>query len=129
MDETLLETFENPGEQDYLITIELPEFTALCPLTGNPDFAVIIVTYVPDRLCVELKSIKQFIASFRSDGVFHEAVTNSIFSTLSRLLQPKFLRVIGDFNRRGNVKTVVTVQKTFREFSGVTIPDYKPKAL
>ncbi|MFC1562401.1 preQ(1) synthase, partial [candidate division KSB1 bacterium] len=91
MDTTVLETFENPAQRDYLINIELPEFTALCPITGNPDFAQIVVTYVPDKLCVELKSVKLLIQSFRSDGVFHEAVTNRIFSVLSDLLKPKFL--------------------------------------
>jgi len=127
MDTSALETFGNPGEQDYLINIELPEFTSLCPITGNPDFAAIVVSYVPDKLCVELKSIKLFIQSFRDDGVFHEAVTNSIFSTLAGLLAPKYLRVIGDFNRRGNVKTVVTVQKTFSDLEDIDIPEYIPK--
>jgi 7-cyano-7-deazaguanine reductase len=129
MDEKLLETFDNPGEQDYLINIELPEFTALCPITGNPDFATIVVSYIPDKLCVELKSIKLFINSFRNDGVFHEAVTNQIFSVLQKLLNPKYMRVIGDFNRRGNVKTVITVQKTFNDYNDVDVPEYKPKVL
>ena len=134
MDEKILEIFENPTElleekQDYLINIELPEYTSLCPRTGNPDFAVIVVSYVPDKLCVELKSLKLFISSFRDDRVFHEAVTNRIFSVLHKLLEPKYLRVIGDFNRRGNVKTVVTVQKKFKPFEDVEIPDYKPKII
>jgi len=134
MDETILETFENPtvpikDKQDYLINIELPEFTSLCPRTGNPDFAAIVVTYVPDKLCVELKSLKLFISSFRDDRVFHEAVTSRIFYVLRKLLEPKYLRVIGDFNRRGNVKTVVTVQKKFKQFEDIDIPDYKPKAI
>ena len=132
MDETILETFENPSDtaqQDYLINIELPEFTSICPKTGNPDFAAIVVSYVPDKLCVELKSLKLFISSFRDDRVFHEAVTNRIFLVLRKLLEPKYLRVIGDFNRRGNVKTVVTVQKKFKPFEGIEIQDYKPKAI
>lgn len=132
MDKKILQTFENPGDPakgDYLINIELPEFTALCPLTGNPDFATIVMMYVPDKLCVELKSLKLFISSYRSDGIFHEAVTNQIFSILKDLLEPKFLCLIGDFNRRGNVKTVVTVQKKFKPFEDVEIPVYKPKAI
>jgi len=129
MDKTILETFENPGDQDYLINIELPEFTSRCPITGNPDFAAIVVTYIPDKKCVELKSLKKFIQSYRDDGVFHEAVANQIFSVLSELLEPKYLRVIGDFNRRGNVKTVVTVQKKFSEFNDVDIPDYTPRMI
>jgi len=129
MDEKILKTFENPGEQDYLVNIELPEFNALCPLTGNPDFATIVVTYIPDKLCAELKSVKLFISSFRNDGIFHEAVTNQIFSIMSTLLKPKFIRVIGDFNRRGNVKTVVTVQKKFKPFKDVDIPEYTPKII
>ena len=134
MDEKILETFENPTEpikdkQDYLINIELPEFTSMCPITGNPDFATIVVSYVPDKLCVELRSLKLFIGSYRNDNVFHEAVTNRIFSVLRKLLEPKYLRVIGDFNRRGNVKTVVTVQKKFKPFEDVKIPDYTPKTI
>ncbi len=129
MDKTNLETFNNPGNNDYLITIEMPEFTALCPKTGNPDFATIHISYIPDKLCVELKSLKLFIQSYRSDGVFHEAVTNEIFNILSMLLDPKFIRVIGDFNRRGNVKTVVTVQKAFKDHAPVEIPIYNPKEI
>jgi 7-cyano-7-deazaguanine reductase len=128
MDKKLLETFENPGGQDYLITIELPEFTAMCPRTGNPDFATIHIAYIPGKYCVELKALKLFISSFRNDGVFHEAVTNQIFDILQKLLEPKYLRVIGDFNRRGNVKTVVTVQKSFKDYNDVDIPLYEPKA-
>lgn len=126
MNKEILETFENPGKEDYLINIELPEFTALCPITGNPDFATIVVTYVPDKACIELKSIKLFINSFRNDGVFHEAVTNQIFELLSDILKPKYIRVIGDFSRRGNVKTVITVEKEYQEYNNVEIPYYDP---
>ena len=127
MDEKILEAFENPSKQDYLINVELPEFTAVCPRTGYPDFAAVVVAYVPDKLCVELKSLKLFINSFRSDTVYHEAVTNQIFTILRELLAPKFLRVVGDFNRRGNVKTVITVEKRFKPFEDVEIPVYRPK--
>ena len=129
MNEKILEAIDNPGKDDYLITIELPEFTALCPRTGNPDFATIHITYVPDKLIVELKSIKLFITSFRNDGVYHEAVTNLVFDILRKLLKPKYLRIIGDFNRRGNVKTVITVEKELKPFKHVTVPAYKPKSI
>ena len=129
MNEKILEAIDNPGKDDYLITIELPEFTALCPRTGNPDFATIHITYVPDKLIVELKSVKLFIASFRNDGVYHEAVTNLVFDILRKLLKPKYLRIIGDFNRRGNVKTVITVEKELKPFKHVTVPEYKPKSI
>ena len=129
MNEKILEAIDNPGKDDYLITIELPEFTALCPRTGNPDFATIHITYVPDKLIVELKSVKLFIASFRNDGVYHEAVTNLVFDILRKLLKPKYLRIIGDFNRRGNVKTVITVEKELKPYKHVTVPAYKPKSI
>ena len=129
MNEKILEAIDNPGKDDYLITIELPEFTALCPRTGNPDFATIHITYVPDKLIVELKSVKLFITSFRNDGVYHEAVTNLVFDILRKLLKPKYLRIIGDFNRRGNVKTVITVEKELKPFKHVTVPAYKPKSI
>jgi len=129
MNVKMLETIDNPADRDYVITIELPEFTALCPRTGNPDFAQIVVTYIPDKKCVELKSLKLFIQSYRNDSVYHEAVTNQIFSILADLLEPKCLRVIGDFNRRGNVKTVITVQKQFKPFSDIEIPEYTPNTI
>lgn len=105
-----LETFENPAiEKDYMIHIEHPEFTCKCPRSGYPDFATIIVDYVPDKLCVELKSWKLYINSFRDDYKFHEAVTNEIYDTLHKTLSPRKLKVTGDFMRRGNVKTIVAV--------------------
>ena len=97
-----LETFENPQQQrDYTIRIRIPEFTCLCPKTGQPDFAEIIVEYVADRLCVELKSLKMYIWSFRDQGAFHEAVTNGILDDLVTAINPRFLRVTADFNVRG----------------------------
>ena len=129
MDEKILEAIDNPSKDDYLITIELPEFTALCPKTGNPDFATIHITYIPDKLLVELKSIKLFITSYRNVGVYHEAVTKQVFDILRKLLKPKYLRVIGDFNRRGNVKTVITVEKKLKPYKYVTISEYQPKAI
>lgn len=110
-----LERFPNPNpERDYLISITLPEFTCLCPLSGYPDFAVMRLRYVPDKWCVELKSLKLYINSFRDKGAFHEAVTNQIADDLVKLLKPRWLELVGDFNPRGNVKTIVTVQHGLR---------------
>ena len=104
-------TFPNPNpERDYLIDVSAPEWTALCPITGQPDFATIEVTYVPDELCLELKSFKEYIFSFRDRGVFHEAVTNEILDHLVASCRPRKMRVVGDFHVRGGVKTVVTAE-------------------
>lgn len=103
-----LRRFPNPTPQrDYLISITLPEFTCICPLSGYPDFAVMRLRYVPDKWCVELRSLKLYINSFRDQGAFHEAVTNRILDELVKLLQPRWMELIGDFNPRGNVKTIV----------------------
>ena len=105
-----LETFPNPRPgRDYEIAFECPEFTCLCPKTGQPDFATIRIRYVPDALCVELKSLKLYLWSFRDEGHFHEDVTNRILDDLVRLVKPKRLTVVGDFNVRGGIHTVVTV--------------------
>jgi 7-cyano-7-deazaguanine reductase len=105
-----LETFPNPRPgREYEIAFECPEFTCLCPKTGQPDFATLRIRYVPDRLCVELKSLKLYLWSFRDEGHFHEDVTNRILDDLVRLLQPRRLTVTGDFNVRGGIHTVVTV--------------------
>ena len=104
-----LETFPNPSpERDYEIRFETAEFTCLCPRTGQPDFATIRIRYVPDDLCVELKSLKLYLWSFRDEGHFHEEVTNRILDDLVALLQPRRMTVIGDFNVRGGIHTVVT---------------------
>jgi 7-cyano-7-deazaguanine reductase len=106
----VLEAFENPNPQrSYVIHFECPEFTCLCPRTGQPDFATIRVRYVPDKLCVELKSLKLYLGSYRSEGAFHEAVTNQILDDLVALLQPREMRVEGDFMVRGGIHTVVEV--------------------
>ena len=103
-----LESFANPApERDYTIRIQVPEFTCLCPKTGQPDFATLDIEYVPDQLCIELKSLKLYIWSFRDRGVFHEAVTNEILSTLSSMLLPRFLRISARFNVRGGIYTTV----------------------
>ncbi len=104
-----LETFPNPRPgRDYEIAFECPEFTCLCPKTGQPDFATLRIRYVPDRLCVELKSLKLYIWSFRDEGHFHEDVTNRILDDLVALLDPREMTIVGDFNIRGGIHTVVT---------------------
>jgi len=106
-----LETFPNPkASRDYHIAFECPEFTCLCPMTGQPDFATISIDYVPDALCVELKSLKLYLWSFRDEGHFHEAVTNRILDDLVRVLAPRSLTVVGDFWIRGGIHTVVEVR-------------------
>ena len=106
-----LETFPNPNpDRDYEISFEAPEFTCLCPMTGQPDFATIRIRYVPDAKCVELKSLKLYLWSYRDEGAFHEAVTNRIANDLILLLDPRFIEVEGDFNVRGGIKTRVKVE-------------------
>ncbi|MFO0725330.1 MAG: preQ(1) synthase [Myxococcota bacterium] len=105
-----LEYFQNPNpERDYQVAFDCPEFTCLCPKTGQPDFATIKIEYTPDQRCVELKSLKLYLWSFRDEGHFHEAVTNRIADDLVRLLSPRRLTVVGDFLVRGGIHTVVTV--------------------
>lgn len=112
-EEAKLEAFPNSHpDRDYRIQFTCPEFTAFCPVTGQPDFAEIRIAYVPDRLCVELKSLKLYLASFRSMGIFHESVTNRILDDLVGLLSPRFMEVVGDFSVRGGIKTVVTAAYT-----------------
>jgi len=103
-----LETFPNPNPgRDYEVRFECPEFTCVCPLTGQPDFATVRIEYVPDELCVELKSLKLYLWSFRAEGHFHEAVTNRVLDDLVALLKPRRMRVVGDFAVRGGIHTVV----------------------
>ena len=109
---TQLETFANPQtERDYTIRMEIPEFTCLCPRTGQPDFATLELEYVPDRLCVELKSLKLYIWSFRARGAFHEAVTNEIAAHLHEAMRPRFLRLTARFNVRGGIYTSVVAER------------------
>ncbi|MBD3160939.1 MAG: NADPH-dependent 7-cyano-7-deazaguanine reductase QueF [Candidatus Eisenbacteria bacterium] len=103
-----LETFDNPRpERDYEIRFEAPEFTCLCPRTGQPDFATIRIVYVPDRACVELKSLKLYLWAFRNEGAFHEAVVNRILDDLVTALAPRRMTVEGDFFVRGGIHTIV----------------------
>ncbi len=106
----VLETWANETpERDYSVEISFPEFTCLCPRSGYPDFATILVTYIPDLKVVELKSIKLYFNSYRDVGISHEGVINKIYTDLKEALQPRFIEVIGDFNPRGNLKTVIRV--------------------
>lgn len=106
-----IDTFPNPADRDYVIEFTCPEFTCVCPKTGQPDFATIHIEYIPRHLCVELKSLKLYLWSFRSEGHFHEAVTNRICDDLARLLKPKYIQLVGDFFVRGGIKTVITVKR------------------
>lgn len=103
-----VETFKNPHpERDYEIEMECPEFTCLCPKTGQPDFAALEINYVPAKLCIELKSLKLYLWSFRNEGAFHEKVINDILDDLVRVSRPKWMEVAGDFNVRGGIHTTV----------------------
>jgi 7-cyano-7-deazaguanine reductase len=105
-----LDTFPNPkAERDYTIQFDCPEFTCLCPITGQPDFATILIEYVPDKLCVELKSLKLYLWSYRNDGAFHEAVTNQICDDIVAAIQPRKITVTGKFWVRGGITTNVVV--------------------
>jgi 7-cyano-7-deazaguanine reductase len=105
-----LEIWDNPNpERDYEISISFPEFTCLCPRSGYPDFAVISIRYVPDKKIVELKSLKLYLNSYRNMYISHEEISNKVFMELEKKLHPRFLEVVGDFNPRGNVKTVIKV--------------------
>lgn len=117
-----LETFPNPDpDRDYTIHIEIPEFTCLCPKTGQPDFAVLYIDYVPDQICIELKALKLYIWSFRDKGVFHEAVTNQILEHLVTTLQPRFMRLTARFNVRGGIYTSVVVEHKKQGWTAPTV--------
>ena len=106
-----LDTFENPApERDYVIRFDIPEFTCLCPLTGQPDFAHFLIEVVADRYCVETKSLKQYFWSYRNEGAFHEKVTNAILSDLVKALAPRFVRISADWYVRGGIRTYVTAE-------------------
>jgi len=121
-----LEVFDNPSpERDYTIRLRVPEFTCLCPKTGQPDFATLHVEYVPERLCVELLSLKLYIWSYRDEGAFHEAVTNRILGDLVRACAPRFMRITAEFNVRGGIYTTVVAEHRapgWRAPAPVTLP-------
>jgi len=104
----ILDYFKNPEEKnEYLIKIKVPEFTCICPKTGQPDFATLYITYVPNKLCIELKSLKLYIASFRQIGTFHEAVINKICNDLTKIITPNYLKVRAKFKVRGGIYTTI----------------------
>ena len=121
-----LESFPNPTPgRDYTIKMRIPEFTCLCPKTGQPDFATLFLEYIPDRTCVELKSLKLYVWSYRNEGAFHEAVTNRIVDDLVRLMRPRFLRLTAEFNVRGGIFTTVVAEhrrKGWRLAPSVALP-------
>jgi 7-cyano-7-deazaguanine reductase len=109
---TEIESFPNPAPaQDYTIRMNIPEFTCLCPKTGQPDFATLELEYVPDRLCIELKALKLYLWSFRDRGGFHEAITNEILDLLARSVAPRFMRLTARFNVRGGIYTSVIAER------------------
>lgn len=113
-----LETFPNPQPaRDYTIRIRVPEFTCLCPKTGQPDFATLHLEYVPDRRCVELKALKLYVWSFRDEGHFHEHVTNRILDDLIEALDPRFMRLTAEFNVRGGLYTTVVAEHRAGDWS------------
>jgi len=115
-----LDTFPNPTPaRDYLVHIEVPEFTCLCPLTGQPDFATVVIDYIPDRRNVELKSLKLYMWSYRDEGVFHEAVTNKILDDLAGALAPRFMRLTAKWYVRGGIFTTVVAEHRKRGWKPV----------
>jgi 7-cyano-7-deazaguanine reductase len=121
-----LQVFPNPApERDYAIRFDVPEFTCLCPLTGQPDFAHFTIEIVADELCVELKSLKMYFWSYRNEGAFHEKVTNTILSDLVAAIQPRFLRIHADWYVRGGIRTFVTAEhrkKGWKPAPAVVLP-------
>ena len=112
-----IEVFLNPKpERDYFINLDCPEFTCLCPKTGQPDFANIHISYVPDQLCIELKSLKLYLWSFRDEGAFHEAVTNRILDDLVAVVQPRSMDIVASFNTRGGINTTIEAHYENEEF-------------
>jgi 7-cyano-7-deazaguanine reductase len=106
-----IEVFDNPRPQrDYCITVQCPEFTSLCPRTGQPDFGKIIIEYRPDKLCIELKSLKFYMQSYRNKGIFYEALTNEMLDELSAACKPRWMKVTGQFTPRGGITTEVTAE-------------------
>lgn len=129
---TSLESFPNPTtSRDYLIRMEIPEFTCLCPKTGQPDFATLYLDYIPDKLCVELKSLKLYIWSYRNEGAFHEAVTNRILDDLAKLTRPRFMQLTAKFYVRGGIFTTVVAEhraKGWKPSQPVSLPGIEPQS-
>ena len=111
-----IETFPNPFPgRDYTIDMECPEFTCLCPKTGQPDFATLYISYTPEKLCIELKSLKLYLVTYRNEGGFHEKLTNVILDDLVATCHPRRMKIVGDFNVRGGIHTTVTVEHTAKK--------------
>jgi len=127
---TALQHFPNPApERDFLIHMEIPEFTCLCPMTGQPDFAVLYLDYVADKKCVELKSLKLYIWSYRNEGAFHEAVTNKILDDLVKLLEPRFMRLTAKFYVRGGIFTTVVAEHRKEGWTTqIALPAFEPQS-
>lgn len=122
-----LESWPNSNpERDYVVHFEIPEFTCLCPRSGYPDFATITIDYVPDQLIVELRSLKLYINGFRDRPISHESVTNLILSDLAKLLGPRWMRVVAEFNVRGNIKTTVIAEEARPDYLGPRPPYQRP---
>ena len=127
---TELQHFPNPSpERDFLIHMEIPEFTCLCPMTGQPDFAVLYLDYVADRKCVELKSLKLYVWSYRNEGAYHEAVTNKILDDLVGLLEPRFMRLTARFYVRGGIFTTVVAEHRLEGWTTqIALPAFEPQS-
>jgi 7-cyano-7-deazaguanine reductase len=126
---TDLETFPNPNpERDFLIRMQIPEFTCLCPKTGQPDFATLFLDYIADSKCVELKSLKLYIWSYRDTGAFHEAVTNRILDDLVAATRPRFMRLTARFNVRGGIFTTVVAEHRKKSWKPLVVVDLPPLA-
>jgi 7-cyano-7-deazaguanine reductase len=120
-----LERWANPHPaRDYIVRFEIPEFTCLCPRSGFPDFATLVIEYVPEAYIVELKSLKLYINGFRDRRISHEAVTNDILDDLVRLLEPRWMRIVAEFNARGNIKTTIFAEHAASDYSGPR-PEYR----
>ena len=127
-----LRTFDNPSPgRDYLIHMEIPEFTCLCPLTGQPDFARLILDYIPERKCLELKNLKLYVWSYRNLGAFHEAVTNRMLDDLAAAARPRFMRLTAQFNVRGGIFTTVVAEhrkKGWKQQPPVALQRFQPSS-
>ena len=125
IEEAQLEPWPNPYEdRDYVVHFEIPEFTCLCPRSGYPDFATMVIDYVPGPSIVELKSLKLYINTFRNEGISHEAATNRILDDLVAALAPRWIRVVGEFNVRGNIKTTIFAERAAPDYTGPR-PEYR----
>ena len=123
--ENQLEPWPNPHtERNFVTHLEIPEFTCLCPRSGFPDFATMVIDYVPDQYVMELKSLKLYINAYRNRPISHESATNAVLNDLVEKLNPRWIRVVGDFTVRGNIKTIVFVEHAAPDYAG-TRPDYK----